>query len=125
MLILAKSAALGQSGAMRIGSISAITLGTHDMKRAVAFYEALGFELRHGGPKAQFTSYHVGEGFLNLTLQPATREWLWWGRVIFHVSDVDQMYRRALEAELHPHAEPRDAEWGERYFHINDATATS
>src|ERR1700751_3128267 len=35
--------------------ISAITLATHDMARAVAFYEALGFVLKFGGPAARFT----------------------------------------------------------------------
>jgi uncharacterized glyoxalase superfamily protein PhnB len=40
--------------------------------------------------------------------------------VIFHVEDVDAVYDRALEHGLHPEAAPRDAEWGERYFHISD-----
>ena len=40
--------------------ISAITLATHDMARAVAFYEALGFVLKFGGPVARFTSLRVG-----------------------------------------------------------------
>jgi len=42
--------------------ISAITLATHDMARAVAFYEALGFVLKFGGPAANFTSFRVGNG---------------------------------------------------------------
>ena len=46
--------------------ISAITLATHDMARAVAFYEALGFVLKFGGPVARFTSFRVGSGYLNL-----------------------------------------------------------
>jgi hypothetical protein len=37
--------------------ISAITLATHDMARAVAFYEALGFVLKFGGPAASFTAF--------------------------------------------------------------------
>jgi catechol 2,3-dioxygenase-like lactoylglutathione lyase family enzyme len=106
---------------MRIEAISAVTLRTRDMSAAIAFYEALGFELSHGGREARFTSFRVGQGHLNLTLQTSAREWPWWGRVIFYVSDVDEMHSRALEAGLRPHAEPRDAEWGERYFHITDA----
>jgi len=43
--------------------ISAITLATHDMARAVAFYEALGFVLKFGGPTASFTSLRVGSGY--------------------------------------------------------------
>ena len=46
--------------------ISAITLATHDMARAVAFYQALGFVLKFGGPAASFTSFHAGSGYLNL-----------------------------------------------------------
>jgi catechol 2,3-dioxygenase-like lactoylglutathione lyase family enzyme len=32
-----------------IEAVSAITLGTHEMPRAVRFYRALGFEALHGG----------------------------------------------------------------------------
>ncbi len=46
--------------------IGAITLATHDMDRAVAFYQALGFVLEFGGPDARFTSFQVGSGYLNL-----------------------------------------------------------
>ena len=54
---------------MLIG-ISAITLVTHDMARAVAFYEALGFVLRFGGPAARFTTFRGGNGYLNLMSIP-------------------------------------------------------
>ena len=30
------------------------------------------------------------------------------------------MYERALRAGLEPSPLPRDAEWGERYFHLTD-----
>ena len=40
-----------------IESISAITLATHDMSRAVRFYRILGFEIIHGGEDAAFTSF--------------------------------------------------------------------
>jgi hypothetical protein len=35
---------------------------------AVAFYEALGFQLLYGGEDAGFTSFRVGSGYLNLEL---------------------------------------------------------
>lgn len=101
-------------------SISAITLATHDMRRAVAFYRALGFELAFGGEAASFTSFHVGQGHLNLIAQPMERQWSWWGRAIFYDSDVDGLHARALAAGLSPQAPPRDAPWGERFFHITD-----
>lgn len=104
----------------QIESIDAVTLATHDMATSVEFYRSLGFEVRHGGPDASFTSLHVGPGYLNLIAQPPEVAWAWWGRLIFHVSDVDAIYRRALELGLEPPAPPRDAEWGERYFHVSD-----
>jgi uncharacterized glyoxalase superfamily protein PhnB len=90
------------------------------MRRAVRFYRDLGFDLRYGGEDATFTSFTVGSGFLNLIAESPRRTWTWWGRVIFHVTDVDAIYTRAAELDLRPHAPPRDAEWGERYFHITD-----
>ncbi len=97
-----------------------MTLATHDMARAVEFYESLGMERRYGGSDSDFTSFHVGTGYLNLISQPDEVEWAWWGRLIFHVSDVDAVYERAFDLGLGPAAEPRDAEWGERYFHLTD-----
>ena len=42
-----------------IESISAITLATHDMARAVRFYRMLGFEVLYGGDDAAFTSFRA------------------------------------------------------------------
>jgi catechol 2,3-dioxygenase-like lactoylglutathione lyase family enzyme len=103
-----------------IEALSAITLATHDMARAVRFYRALGFTPCYGGETADFTSFAVGRGYLNLIAQPAERRWSWWGRVILYVADVDALYDRAIRAGLTPQAPPRDAEWGERYFHLTD-----
>ncbi len=103
-----------------IESISAITLATHDMGRAVRFYRVLGFELLYGGESAQFTSFRAGRSYLNLIAQPPDRRWSWWGRAIFYDSDVDGLHARALAAGYRPDSEPRDAEWGERFFHITD-----
>ena len=106
-----------------IECISAVTLATHDMRCAVGFYRMLGFEIAYGGEAASFTSFRVGAGHLNLIVPPAGRTWSWWGRVIFHVADVDDLHARVVAAGLRPHAPPRDAEWGERYFHLTDPDA--
>ena len=103
-----------------IMSISAVTLTPDDMSRAVRFYRALGFTIHHGGEDSSFTSFHAGRCHLNLVAQPRSRKWSWWGRIIFYVSDVDAMYERAIAQGLCPEAAPRDAEWGERYFHLID-----
>ncbi len=108
------------SDAPKIEGLSAVTLGTHDMSRSVAFYETLGFEKIYGGPDAAFTSFAAGNGYLNITAQPKDTKLNWWGRAIFYVSDVDAMFVRAVEAGLEPETAPRDAEWGERYFHLLD-----
>ena len=76
--------------------ISAITLATHDMARAVAFYEALGFVLKIGGPAASFTSFRVGNGYLNLMSVSEQHLWGQWGRAIFYVDDVDAFYAQAV-----------------------------
>ena len=105
---------------LEIVSISAVTLATHDMARSFDFYMSLGFQLRYGGPEASFTSFAIGDGFLNIIAQPADRHWSWWGRLILHVPDTDSLYQQAIQAGLSPEAQPRDAEWGERYFHLTD-----
>ena len=110
----------GSDARPEIESISAVTLATHDMAAAVRFYRALGFDPCFGGREAPFTSFAVGPNYLNLIAQPAERQWSWWGRLIFHVSDVDAIHSRAVANGLKPEAAPRDAEWGERYFHITD-----
>jgi len=103
-----------------ITGISAVTLATHDMQRAVRFYRVLGFEILYGGENASFTSFRAGPGFLNLIAQPAERRWSWWGRLIFYDSDVDALHARLVAAGYQPDAAPRDAAWGERFFHITD-----
>jgi catechol 2,3-dioxygenase-like lactoylglutathione lyase family enzyme len=103
-----------------IQSISAVTLATHDMARALRFYEAIGFELIHGGDNAAFSSLRAGTSYLNLTAQPDGRRWGWWGRVIFYTADVDALHARVVVNGYQPDTLPRDAEWGERFFHVTD-----
>lgn len=100
--------------------ISAITLATHDMARAVGFYEALGFVREFGGAAERFTSLRAGSGYLNLMSIPGEHEWGRWGRAIFYVDNVDLFYAQAISAGLKPEFAPRDGPWGERYFHILD-----
>ena len=113
---------------MTVQSISAVTLAVRDMARSVEFYQSkVGLELLYGGGGASFTSFRVGEGYLNLILEPEGG-WspdrvggrLWWGRVILYVDDVDALYQRLVDAGLTPSSAPRDAPWRERYFHIID-----
>jgi catechol 2,3-dioxygenase-like lactoylglutathione lyase family enzyme len=103
-----------------IECLSAVTLATVDMARAVRFYRALGFSIRSGGEQSSFTSLHAGSGYLNLMARQAQGRQAGWGRVIFFVSDVDAFYARARAAGFQPATTPSDAPWGERFFHLND-----
>jgi catechol 2,3-dioxygenase-like lactoylglutathione lyase family enzyme len=102
-----------------IERISAVTLFTREMAAAFRFYNSLGFELHYGGASATFTTFSLGENFLNIELEPDFTPSRW-GRVIFYVSDVDAMFARVRELGLEPSTAPHDAAWGERYFHISD-----
>ena len=104
-----------------VETISAVTLLTADMAPAVAFYDALGFDLLYGGPTSSFSSFAVGSGYLNVQLDPgrATGSPIW-GRVVFWVDDVDAAYARVVRQGYAPETEPADAPWGERYFHVRD-----
>ncbi|MFP5468193.1 MAG: VOC family protein [Alphaproteobacteria bacterium] len=111
---------MGGNASPQIEAISAVTLATRDMTRAVAFYTGLGFAVRYGGPASGFTSFYAGRSYINLMAVPNDQTWGQWGRFIIYVSDVDAMYSRALAKGFRPEFPPRDAPWGERYFHIKD-----
>ena len=55
-----------------IEAIRAVTLGTHEMPRAVRFYRALGFEALHGDEQSSFTSFSSGDE-LSQPRRPAYR----------------------------------------------------
>lgn len=101
--------------------ISAVTLATPDMAASVSFYQRIGFRLLYGGAGAEFSSFEVGGGFLNVQAAAGSPgSGPPWGRVIFWVDDVDAAYTRVREAGFSPEGAPRDAPWGERYFHVRD-----
>ncbi|HEU5301321.1 MAG TPA: VOC family protein [Acidimicrobiia bacterium] len=104
-----------------IRSINAVTLATADMAASLAFYDGLGFVRIVGDAASPFATYPVGDGFLNLQLDPEHAPvGAIWGRVIFFVDDVDAMHARVVAAGYRPEMEPSDAPWGERYFHVRD-----
>ena len=110
----------GRSNEFGIARIDAITLATHDMHKALSFYRMLGGELEYGGPDTSFASFKLANLCLNLVLEPEEIQWSFWGRIVFHVADVDATYERLREAGIATEGEPRDAEWGERYVHVTD-----
>lgn len=100
-----------------IQSINAVTLHAAEMAKSVEFYSQLGFDISFGGPGSDFTTMSAGSCHVNLT---TSGEACNWGRVIFHVDDVDALYQRAIDGGLKPDLAPSDAPWGERYFPIHD-----
>jgi catechol 2,3-dioxygenase-like lactoylglutathione lyase family enzyme len=90
------------------------------MEAAVRFYLLCRFEMLYGGETAGFTSFRAGTSYLNVIAQPTDKEWSWWGRAIFYDDDVDGLYQRLIAAGFQPQAPPRDASWGERFFHVTD-----
>lgn len=104
---------------MAIRNVSAVTFAVRDMGRAVEFYEQCGFSVIYGGRAAEFTSLQAGEAYVNLIGTPGY-EPTWWGRAIFRVDSADDQFALMRDAGLSPDAPPRDAVWGERYFHITD-----
>ncbi len=105
--------------------INAITLAVAEMDRAVHFYGSiLGLGVVYGGADSEFTTFEFGTNFINVFVhtQPegAATSGVFWGRVVFHVDDPDEVYDTLVSAGISPEFEPRDAPWGERYFHVND-----
>jgi catechol 2,3-dioxygenase-like lactoylglutathione lyase family enzyme len=106
--------------AMRAEKISAVTFRVLNMKASVQFYrDVLGMELLYGGERAGFSSLRAKDAqsaILNLEQgRPATG----WGRMIFYVADVDAFWEYLRGKGFNPE-KPRDASWGERYFHMPD-----
>jgi catechol 2,3-dioxygenase-like lactoylglutathione lyase family enzyme len=103
-----------------VEKISAVTFRVRDMRASVRFYrDVLGLELLYGGEQAGFSSLRAKDAhsaILNLEEGDSATQW---GRLIFHVSDVDRFWTYLKDQGLHPQP-PRDASWGERYFHISD-----
>lgn len=105
---------------MKVERISAVTLKVKDMQVSVKFYrDILGLRLIYGSERSSFSSFCTTEeqyAILNLEQGDPGREW---GRIIFYVDDVDQVWAHLKQFGLRANA-PADATWGERYFHVLD-----
>ena len=101
-----------------IEHISAVTFAVRHMGQSIDFYTALGFEIFRGDTEASFSTLVAGRAIVNLTVDPEYTPH-WWGRTIFRVDDVDTLYDACTAQGLNPEP-PRDAWWGERFFHLTD-----
>jgi catechol 2,3-dioxygenase-like lactoylglutathione lyase family enzyme len=99
--------------AAMVEKISAITFRTANMKASVQFYsDVLGMELLYGGEQASFSSLRTNDNesaILNLEQGDTVTHW---GRLIFHVADVDALWRRFNELGFKPE-KPQNASWGD------------
>jgi catechol 2,3-dioxygenase-like lactoylglutathione lyase family enzyme len=101
-----------------IEHISAVTLAVRDMAESVAFYRRLGLEVTYGGPEAPFTTLRADQAVINLRRAVVHGDNSW-SRVILRVRGVDALHRELSRRGVAA-AVPRDAEWGERYFEVQD-----
>ena len=105
---------------VNIENISAVTLKVADMTVAVRFYrDVLGLEIIYGGEDMYFSSLRTKDGKDPILNLEQGRSVTGWGRLIFYVADVDEIWAYLQEKGFHPES-PRDASWGERYFHMPD-----
>ena len=126
-------------------SINALTFCVSDMRCSCAFYSSLGLHLTFGGKDAPFSTFSASPEppsatnnamHINLMHAPSYRPVApqpgapgGWGRAVIFVDDVDALHARLIagqqpglqsglaECAVPP---PRDAPWGERYFHVSD-----
>ena len=105
---------------MKVEKISAVTLRVRDMWASVRFYrDVLGLKVIFGGEQASFSSLSMGDEESAILNLEQGRPVNGWGRVIFYVDDVDACWRYLKDKGFEPER-PRDAAWGERYFHLPD-----
>lgn len=130
---------------MTVYRISAITLKVKNMEKSCLLYSKIpGFRLTYGGePSDSFTTFEIGKGsnaaYLNLELIDddgssdfyngstlgKMKETEDFGRIIFHVKNVDELYsymkhNESISKLVIFENEPANAPWGERFFHIRE-----
>jgi catechol 2,3-dioxygenase-like lactoylglutathione lyase family enzyme len=105
---------------MRIEKISAVTLKVASMLDSVRFYgNVLGMEIVFGGEEAFFSSLRAKDGSTPILNLEQGHSVPGWGRMIFYVADVDVFWEYLRGKGFNPER-PRDASWGERFFHMSD-----
>lgn len=103
-----------------IEKVSAITLKVEHMEKSFRFYQdVLGLELLYGGPSAAFSSLCIPDAEFPLINLQQGRPTADWGRMTFHIADVDAFWTHLKQHEFEQD-NPQDASWGERYFHMHD-----
>ncbi|HKC00499.1 MAG TPA: VOC family protein [Terriglobales bacterium] len=85
-----------------VEKITAVTLRVANMEASVRFYkDVLGLEIIYGSEGSYFTSLRTKDGHTILNLEHGNAS-IRWGRLIFHVSDVDRFWAYLMEKGFHP-----------------------
>lgn len=117
---------------MKVQKISAITLKIQNMRKEWKFYSKVpGLTPIYGGPNSTFTSFEMKDNFsnsktyLNLELTNGIPSNKNFGRIVIYSDNVDKLYNYFKNDEniapiITIKNEPKDGEWGERFFHILD-----
>jgi catechol 2,3-dioxygenase-like lactoylglutathione lyase family enzyme len=118
---------------MKLLGISAVTLLIKDMNKSCRFYSTVpGFTVSYSSDR--FTTFTLNQNtdkkiHLNLELELNNNidgnQVKDFGRIIFHTDNVDDLYSYLksdviISNLITIETEPKDALWGERYFHIRD-----
>jgi len=105
---------------MTVEKISAVTFRVSNMKASVRFYkDVLCMEIIYGGEDGSFSSLRAKDANTPILNLEQDRSVPGWGRMIFYVADVDAFWEYLRGKGFNPES-PRDASWGERYFHMPD-----
>lgn len=98
-----------------------MTFFVQNMDLAMKFYSIIPeFELVYRNSETSFATFKINNQFLNL--EHNENKGNNFGRIIFHVKDVDQIYHYLEKSQFSDRIEtvPTNASWGERFFYIRD-----
>ena len=107
---------------MKIKAVSGLALSVKNLKKTVAFYEALGFECRK--QDAVHATLYSNWFWLDCLVigkderaKPANSEGI---LTYLSVDNVDEFYDHLVAQKIKPAAKPQDQPWGNREFLVRD-----
>ena len=105
---------------MRVEKISAVTFRVLNMRlRCGSTGMFWAWRLSTEGKMRSFSSLRAKDAEHPILNLEQGRSVPGWGRMIFYVADVDAFWEYLRGKGFNPES-PRDASWGERYFHMPD-----
>jgi hypothetical protein len=97
-----------------------IALATHDMAKALCFYDAMGAVVPNGLEQASQATVRIGGLSIELVTEPPELTWSWWGRLVVAVPDLRACYRALRARGVEPLGEPARAEGQPMSFRVQD-----